>query len=87
MVEKHDIIFKILHELTPFDPIRDSETSDIMLNLLSTFFRCSHSYYNDYYNSLANQGLYLLPFFANTSYIMDGRKHSEKNNVSLTDVG
>ena len=33
--EKHDIMFEILHKLNPFDPIKDPETSDIMLILLS----------------------------------------------------
>ena len=48
MVEKHEIMFEILHELNMFDPIRNPQTSDIMLILLSMFFSCPHNYYNDY---------------------------------------
>ena len=48
MPEKCDIMFKILHKLKAFDPIRDPETSDIMLILVSMFFSCLCNYYNDY---------------------------------------
>ena len=48
MVEKGHIMFEILHKLKPFDPIRDPDTSDIMLILLSMFFRSSRNHYNDY---------------------------------------
>ena len=40
MAEKHDIMFEILHKLNAFDPIRDPETSNIMLILSSMFFIC-----------------------------------------------
>ena len=48
MVEKHDIVFKMLHKFNAFDPIRDPETSDIMLILLLMFFSCPRNCYNDY---------------------------------------
>ena len=37
MAEKRGLIFKILHGLNTFYPIRDPETSDIMLISLSMF--------------------------------------------------
>ena len=46
MVEKHGIMFQILHKLNPFGPIRDPEISDIMLILLSMFFRRPCNYYD-----------------------------------------
>ena len=52
MVEKHDIMFEILHKLKAFDPIRDPEICDIMLILLSIFFKCPPNFYNDYDLSL-----------------------------------
>ena len=51
MVEKHGIMFDILHKLNAFDLI--PETSDIMLILLSMFFSCPHNYY-DYILSCEN---------------------------------
>ena len=47
MVEKYDIMFKILHKSNAFDPIRDPETSDIVLILQAMLFGCPHIYYND----------------------------------------
>ena len=48
MVEKHDIMLEILRKLNTFDPIRDPETSDIILILLSMVLRCPRNYHNDY---------------------------------------
>ena len=48
MVEKHDIMFEILQKLKTFDPIREPETYDIILILLSMFFSCPRNYYDDY---------------------------------------
>ena len=45
MVEKHDIKFKSLQKLNTLDPVRDPETSDIMLILHSMFFSCPRNYY------------------------------------------
>ena len=47
MAEKH-IMFEILYELNAFDLIRDTETSDIMLNVLSMFCICPRKYDNGY---------------------------------------
>ena len=48
MVEKHGVMFEILHKLNTFDPIRYPGTSDIILILLSMFFSCPHNYPNEY---------------------------------------
>ena len=48
MAEKHDVMFDISYKLNTFNPIRDPETSDIMLILLSLFLRYPRNYYNDY---------------------------------------
>ena len=53
MVETPDITFVILHKLKTFYPIRDPQTSDIMLSLKSMFFSCPHNYYNNYYSDYA----------------------------------
>ena len=47
MAQKHDIMFEILRKSNAFDPIRDLETSDIILILLSIIFSCPCNYYKD----------------------------------------
>ena len=51
MFEKRDIMVEILHELNPFDPIREPETSDIMLIFAINVFSCPHNYHK-YYNKV-----------------------------------
>ena len=40
-------MFEILHKLHTFDTIREKETSDAMVIVLSLFFSCSCNNYND----------------------------------------
>ena len=47
----HVIMFEILHKLNPFHPVRDPETSNSMLILLSMFLKCPLNYYNIYNQS------------------------------------
>ena len=58
MVEKHDIMSKILHKLNTLDPIRNPETSEILLILLSMFFSRPSNYYN-YYNVTQHDVVYI----------------------------
>ena len=46
VVEKHYIMFEILHKLHPMQ-IRGPENCDIKPNFLSTFFSCPRNYYKD----------------------------------------
>ena len=51
VIEKHDIMFKILHTLHPMH--WGPENCDIEPNFLSTFLSWPHNYYNDNNNATA----------------------------------
>ena len=47
IVANCDIMFKILHEINPFEPMSCLETCDVRLIFLLAFFLCPRNYYND----------------------------------------